>query len=420
MNTRVVSVATLTAYIKELLESDRLLEDIWLEGEVSNFYPSPAGHWYFSLKDEKSQLKCVMWRSLVARQRHRPRNGDQISIHGRVTVYEPQGNYQLVGDVILPAGIGVLAMRLEQLRQRLDAEGLFDETRKRPLPPAPKAIGVVTSASGAVWHDIQNVMSRRYPFTELILSPTAVQGDQAPEQIVEAIGRLQQLPRVEVIIIARGGGSVEDLFCFNDERVVRAIFASRVPVISGVGHETDWTLADMVADVRAPTPSAAAEIAVPSMDDMVERLSELIGRADTAVWAHWEAYGAATKAMWARLGRLSPERRVAYHREHVSALARRLNQAERHRFAVQQLGLRRLNDLLETLEPAAILRRGYARLSLVASGEPVSRTAHLRAGQRLRADVRDGAIIATVNETVPNGARAAQGDALAAPWGKRS
>lgn len=404
MNTRVVSVSTLTTYIKELLESDRLLEDIWLEGEISNFYPSPAGHWYFSLKDEKSQLKCVMWRSLVARQRHRPRNGEQISIHGRVTVYEPQGTYQLVGDVMLPAGIGALAMRLEQLRQRLEAEGLFDEARKRPLPVAPKAIGVVTSASGAVWHDIQNVMARRYPFTELILSPTAVQGAQAAEQIVQAIARLQEIARVEVIIVARGGGSLEDLFCFNDEQVVRAIFASRVPVVTGVGHETDWTLADLVADVRAPTPSAAAEITVPSIVELVERLNELVERADTAVWERWDAYAAAFQRASDRLRRLSPRQRVRRHHQQVGDLTRRLRQAEAHRVAVQRLQLRRLRDLLETLEPAAILRRGYARLSLADSGQPVNRAAQIHIGQRLRADLRDGSIISTVDDATASGA----------------
>lgn len=403
MNTRVVSVSTLTTYIKELLESDRLLEDIWLEGEVSNFYPSPAGHWYFSLKDEKSQLKCVMWRSLVARQRHLPRNGDQISIHGRVTVYEPQGNYQLVGDVMLPAGIGALAMRLEQLRQRLEAEGLFDEARKRPLPIAPKAIGVVTSASGAVWHDIQNVMARRYPFTELILSPTAVQGVQAPDQIVEAIARLQEVERVEVIIVARGGGSLEDLFCFNDEQVVRAIFASRVPVVTGVGHETDWTLADLVADVRAPTPSAAAEVTVPSITDMVERLNELVERADTAIWEHWDAYAAATQRVVDRLRLQSPRQRVRRHHDQLSNLTARLLRAEAHRLALQRLQLKRLRDLLETLEPAAILRRGYARLSLLDSGQPVNRVTQTRAGQRLRADLLDGSIISTVDHTMASG-----------------
>lgn len=406
MNTRVVSVGTLTAYIKELLENDRLLEDIWLEGEVSNMYPSPAGHWYFSLKDEKSQVKCVMWRSLVARQRHIPRNGDQISIHGRVTVYEPQGNYQLVGDVILPAGIGVLAMRLEQLRQRLEAEGLFDERRKRPLPVAPKAIGVVTSASGAVWHDIQHVINRRYPFVELILSPTAVQGDQAPEQIVDAIARLQDVERVDVIIVARGGGSLEDLFSFNDERVVRAIFASRVPVVTGVGHETDWTLADLVADVRAPTPSAAAEITVPSVIEMVDRLNELVERADATVWERWGLYASVSRTMVDRLRRTSPGERVSRHRDQVSTLTRRMLQAERHRIAVQSLQLQRLHDLLETLEPTAILRRGYARLSDIDTGQPVSRAAGVRCGQRLRADLADGSLVATVIETVAASAHA--------------
>jgi exodeoxyribonuclease VII large subunit len=400
VTTRVISVGALTAYIKELLESDRLLEDIWLEGEVSNMYPSPAGHWYFSLKDEQSQLKCVVWRSLAARQRHFPRNGEQISIHGRISVYEPQGNYQLLGDVILPAGIGILAMRLEQLRQRLDAEGLFDESRKRPLPEAPKAIGVVTSASGSVWHDIQNVIRRRYPFAELILSPTPVQGDQAPEGIAAAIARLQEVERVEVIIVARGGGSLEDLFCFNDERVVRAIFASRVPVITGIGHETDVTLADLVADLRAPTPSAAAELAVPSIVEMVERLTDLTERAGEVTQDLWQAYASALDLATGRLRRQSPAERVRHSRDSVDALSRRIRQAERHRIAMERLQLRRLHDLLQTLEPEAMLRRGYARLSLADSGRPVNRQLDVRTGDRIRADLLDGAIIATVQQTM--------------------
>lgn len=405
MTTRVISVGALTGYIKELLESDRLLEDIWLEGEVSNMYPSPAGHWYFSLKDEQSQLKCVVWRSLAARQRHLPRNGDQISIHGRITVYEPQGSYQLLGDVILPAGIGMLAMRLEQLRQRLEAEGLFDESRKRPIPEVPKAIGVVTSASGAVWHDIQNVVRRRYPFTELILSPTPVQGDQAPEQIATAIARLQEVERVEVIIVARGGGSLEDLFCFNDERVVRAIFSSRVPVISGVGHETDMTLADLVADVRAPTPSAAAELAVPSILEMVEQLNDLTARASDVMNDLWQEYASALEVAARRLRRESPAERIRRSRESVTLLSRRLRQAERHRVAMQGLELKRLRDLLQTLDPEAMLRRGYARLSLVETGNPVNRIADARTGDRVRADLLDGAFVATIQDLVPPDSR---------------
>src|SRR6478752_6280485 len=270
---QVLGGADVSAYLKQLIESDDFLSDLWVEGEISDYFVSRQGHIYFTLNDEGATLKCVMFKGSAIRQRGNTQSGDHVAAHGRFSIYEQQGRYQLYADLIQPAGLGLQALQFELLRQKLEAEGLFDLSRKRALPPAPKVIGVVTSADGAVWHDIQQVLRRRYPFAHLILSPTSVQGDRAPASIVAALQRLIEDGRSEVIIVGRGGGSAEDLSAFNDEHVIRAAFASTVPIVSAVGHETDWTLLDLVADLRAPTPSAAAELVTPSIESELESLA---------------------------------------------------------------------------------------------------------------------------------------------------
>ena len=258
-----MTVTQVTRYVKSLLDGDYALQDLWVEGEVSNFKVTASGHAYFTLKDSEASLRCVMWRSDVRRQDMLPQDGQSVLAHGRVSVYEVAGAYQLYVDHLQPVGLGRLYLEFEALKQRLAEEGLFDPAQKRPLPPFPQRVGVVTSPTAAALRDILNVLARRYPLVQVVLSPTLVQGDQAPPQIVTAIQALNDLANIDLIIVARGGGSLEELWAFNDERVARAIAASRVPVISGVGHEVDFTIADFAADVRAPTPSAAAELAVP-------------------------------------------------------------------------------------------------------------------------------------------------------------
>jgi len=275
---QIYRVSQITAYIKELFDSDYPLQDLWLEGEVSNYSQAASGHVYFTLKDEEAQIRCVMWRSQVERQAYLPQNGEAIIAHGRISVYEAGGRYQLYVDDIQPAGVGLLYLQFEALKERLAAEGLFDAERKRPLPPFPRRLGVVTSPTAAALKDIVNVLRRRYPVVEVVLSPTLVQGDEAPSQIVAAIEALNEHTDVDAIIVARGGGSLEELWAFNDERVARAIYASQVPVVTGVGHETDFTIADFVADVRAPTPSAAAEVAVPDRQELRGMVESWRGR----------------------------------------------------------------------------------------------------------------------------------------------
>ncbi|RLC60253.1 MAG: exodeoxyribonuclease VII large subunit, partial [Chloroflexota bacterium] len=276
------TVSQLTGYIRRLIEDDPELSDVWVEGEVSNFSRASSGHCYFTLKDAGSQIGCVMWRSVAKVQDYLPVGGDLVLAHGRVGVYEAGGRYQLYVDQLRPAGVGDLYRQFELLKARLEAEGLFAPERKRPLPRFPRRIGVVTSPSAAALRDILNVLGRRYPLAEVLLAPTPVQGDDAPPQIVAAIEALNGRDDVDIIIVARGGGSLEELWAFNDERVARAVAASRIPVICGVGHETDFSLADFAADVRAPTPSAAAELVAP---DRAELRAQVAGLAAALVTA---------------------------------------------------------------------------------------------------------------------------------------
>ncbi|MEM8859753.1 MAG: exodeoxyribonuclease VII large subunit, partial [Chloroflexota bacterium] len=262
------TVSEANSYIRDLFETDFRLADIEIEGEISNFTRARSGHLYFTLKDEKSQLKCVMWRSQAERMLFDPHEGDQVVARGKLSVYEAGGQYQLYANRLQPAGRGDLALAFEQLKQRLQDEGLFDPALKKPLPSFPKKIGIVTSLDAAGLRDILNVLSRRYPIADVLIAPTLVQGATAPPKIVRALQWLDGRSDVDVIIMARGGGSIEDLWAFNDEDVARAVAAAEHPIIAGIGHETDFTIVDFVADVRAPTPSAAAEIVTQDISDI--------------------------------------------------------------------------------------------------------------------------------------------------------
>jgi exodeoxyribonuclease VII large subunit len=394
----VLAVGELTDYLRELFESDPILRDLWVRGEVSNFSRSAAGHCYFTLKDDESQVRCVLFRGDARWLPFMPANGDGILAHGRVCLYEPRGEYQLRVDLVQPEGVGPLQLAFEELRYRLEQEGLFDEARKRPLPAMPRCIGVVTSATGAVWHDIQTVVARRYPLTELVLAPATVQGDDAPASIVAAIRALCLDERVEVLIVGRGGGSIEDLWAFNDERVARAIFAARVPVISGVGHEVDVTIADFVADLRAPTPSAAAELCVPDLRELAGRVADARARLrelmDGCLHDGREALGQAER----RLARASPERTVEQGRQRLAALSRAAGRALDHQLQLQRHAVTTLERQLAALDPRAVLGRGYAVVTDPASDEVVASAAEVHAGQPLRVTVADGEFAALVGE----------------------
>lgn len=355
------SVRELNAHIKRLFERDDSLQDVWVEGEISGFKRAePSGHCYFTLKDGKSQIACVMWRSNAQMLALLPKDGDAALVHGSVTIYEERSTYQLYADRIRSVGIGDLYRQFELLKQKLDAEGLFDLERKRPLPIFPRRIGIVTSPNAAAFQDVLNVLRRRFPLAEVVLSPCLVQGIDAPPQIVRALERLDARDDIDVILVCRGGGSIEDLWAFNDEGVARAIAASRVPVVSGVGHEVDFTIADFAADLRAPTPSAAAELMTPDVAELqigLERLDRhLTSVFDDSMLGRREALAEQTRA----LRGLSPQGRVRAYRQRIDDWGMRGAAAERGRLALLRERVEARRHALVAGSPQAILERGYA------------------------------------------------------------
>ena len=358
------SVREITRYIHELFEADSNLVDVWVRGEVSNLTKARSGHWYFTIKDAEAQLRCVMFRSAAQRVYVDVSAGDEILVHGRVSVYEARGEYQLYADLIeAVGGSGDLHLQFEALKAKLDAEGLFDPARKRPIPGFPRRIGIVTSSSAAAYQDILNVLRRRFPMLELILSPTLVQGAEAPAQIVVALERLNRLSAIDVIIMARGGGSLEDLWSFNDEAVARAVANSRVPVISGIGHETDFTIVDFVADLRAPTPSAAAELATPNRDDLLLDLDRLRSGMVSLFGNALTDRARDLRRLQSGLRFVTPRKSIQQGRQHVDALGARLERAASSEFGRLRERLMSASKALETANPANILARGYALVS---------------------------------------------------------
>ncbi len=279
----VYSISELNSLIRERLEGE--FREIWVRGEISNFKPHTSGHFYFSLKDDGAQISAVMFRGFNSKLKFRPENGLEVLIHGKITVYEPRGNYQVFCEYMEPVGAGALQKAFEQLKNKLSAEGLFAPERKRPIPKYPRHIGLVTSPTGAALQDILNVLGRRYKSAKITLAPALVQGDGAADSIVQALTLINKVRDIDVLIVGRGGGSIEDMWCFNEERVARAIAASRIPVISAVGHEIDFTIADFVADLRAPTPSAAAELVAKSVGETLERIDAL----KLCLWQCWRS-----------------------------------------------------------------------------------------------------------------------------------
>ena len=391
------TVWQLTSTIRDLFDLDPRMQDVWVEGEISNFTRASSGHLYFTLKDDKSELRSVMWKGQAAWLGFEPRNGDAVQAHGRVTVYEVRGVYQLVCDTIQTAGAGDLNRQFELLKAKLDAEGLFDSARKRPIPTAPRQIGIVTSPTTAAFQDIQNVLRRRYPLVEVILSPALVQGADAPPQIVAALERLNEYTEVDVIILARGGGSLEDLWCFNHESVVRAVAASRIPVVTGVGHEIDFTLVDFAADLRAPTPSAAAELVTPDMSALRSNVRVLSARLDNAVGATLDASRSQVETQRRWLARLSPDRQVQNARQRIDDLTGRMALHWRHQAQRRRDQLDAQRRALQAANPEAILQRGYAIVTR-GDGQRVTSVAQAAEGARVQITLRDGRLVADVRE----------------------
>ena len=353
----VYSVSEVAGYLSDILREDPVLQNVWVRGEVGNFTRSAAGHSYFSLRDANATLRCVMFRGggvgadLIE-------EGSAVIAHGRVALYEPRGDLQLIADVVQPEGVGELQLKLEELKVRLEKEGLFEPSRKRPLPRFPVRVGVVTSPTGSVWHDIQNVTARRYPAVELVLAPALVQGNEAVSTIVAAFDALERLDDIDVTIVARGGGSLEDLWPFNEEDVARSIFKSSVPVVSAIGHETDYTIADLVADVRAPTPSAAAELIVPDQAELFADIGVLRRSLGAIITGRLEAARWEVDTLLPRLRRGLPD---------FDTFRLRIDDMMRttagHLRGTMQVAGERINGLrgkLESLSPRDTLLRGYA------------------------------------------------------------
>ena len=386
----VLTVSDLTRHVRSLLDTDYRLQDVWVSGEISNLSRPASGHLYFTLKDAQASLRCVMWRPEAARLALPPREGQAIEAHGRVSVYEAGGQYQLYADTLRPAGEGILYQQFLRLKARLEAEGLFEAGRKRPLPGWPLSIGVVTSPSGAALRDVVHVLRRRFPLAEVTLAPTPVQGDEAPAGILAALKALARNARPDVILLVRGGGSMEDLAPFNDEQVARAIAASPVPIVTGVGHETDFTIADFVADRRAPTPSAAAEIITPDLSEHARARQALSLRLADAFGQQLRHRRRALESLHLRLRLASPRAQVAGARQRLDDLQARAGAAMTAGLRLRRSAVDGLAQTLRAVGPAAVLARGYAVVSLRAGGALVRSTGQVRPGSALDVRVSDG------------------------------
>jgi len=405
---RILGVSEATRAIRGAVRADPRLSDLWVEGEVSRVTISSAGHAYFALKDERSQLQCVWFRDDRLRSAFEAQTGLRVVAHGRMDLYEPNGGLQLYVDSIQPAGVGDLALRFEALKARLAAEGLFDGARKRRLPTRPTTIAVITSPTGVVWRDICHVLARRWPLARVVLVAAQVQGESAPGSLVSAFRQLESYiveraaadhaeEAPTVTILARGGGSLEDLWAFNDERVVRAIVAHPVPVVSGVGHESDVTLSDFAADVRAPTPSAAAEIVVPDRSEFTANLGVARRRLDAVAARRLVEAAGRLSAEHRALERTNPVTRLAMSRERVGLLVDRATRAVGGRLAGGRAHLATAGAGLAVLGPQATLERGYAIVRLTSDGSIVRHPALAPPGTRLDVRVAHGDLPATVD-----------------------
>ncbi len=401
---RVLTVSEVTSAIRGVVRTDERLKDLWVEGEVGRVTVSSAGHAYFALRDERNQVQCVWFREERMRSSFEARTGLRVVVHGRMDVYEPTGALQLYVESLQPAGFGDLAIQLEQLKARLSQEGLFATERKRPLPPRPTLVGVVTSPSGAVWHDIRNVLARRWPLVRVVLVPCQVQGDAAPASITGALDRVGRfyasmgIGEEAVTILARGGGSLEDLWSFNDEAVVRAVVRHPVPVVCGVGHEVDTTLADFAADVRAPTPSAAAELVVPDRAEVRARLEVARRRLDARAAERVGTARASLEAERRALERLDPRAQLVMARERIGRLLDRATAAVTERLDAGRRAQERLGGRLAPTVPS---RLAAARATLAAGGAALAvlgPQATLDRGYAIVRRTGDGLIIRTPEE----------------------
>lgn len=387
MNT--LKVSQVNTYIKALLDGSEPLQNIYVEGEISNFkHYQPSGHMYFTLKDEKSQLKCVMFSSNAYRIRFRPENGMCVICRGRISAYEKSGEYQLYAEDMQPVGAGALNLAFEQLKKKLFDEGVCDKSRKKPLPEYPQKIGVVTSGVGAAVQDIKNITSRRYPLAELVIVPTAVQGEKAAPEIVESIKLLDSRGDIDVMIVGRGGGSIEDLWAFNTEEVARAVIACNTPVVSAVGHESDFTICDFVADLRAPTPSAAAELICPDINVLFNHVRSLQYTAQLYIQALIDDRSQHLSELTAFSPLANGEELLNAYKDRLSDLKNRLGSSFTNRAEIEFHRFSALLGKLNALSPLSVMERGFA---VAKQGESVvARAAQADTEKELTVAFEDG------------------------------
>ncbi len=393
---KIYTVSDVTAEVRALLED--AFSGIWVEGEVSNFHHHSSGHLYFTLKDQESQIRAVMFRMQNRHLKFKAQDGLAVLVYGELSVYERRGEYQIVVEYMEPKGLGALQLAFEQLKAKLQAEGLFDEARKRPIPMLPGRIGVVTSPVGAAIRDILQVLRRRFAGVDVLIYPVTVQGDQAAPEIVGAIRELNRRGGLDVLILARGGGSIEDLWAFNEEIVARAIADSKIPVISAVGHEVDYTIADFVADLRAPTPSAAAELVIAKKDELAQRLDDLEARMTGVVRSRLRGLMVRMAGLDRHLRLLNPIERIRSQRRRLMELWKDLTVSVDRRLVVLSAQLEPLAGKLDSLSPLAILSRGYSICLRLPGHEIVKDSAGVLAGDEVEVRLHRGSLRCGVRE----------------------
>lgn len=398
METRTLTVTELNSHIKGLIDTDPALSAVCVRGELSNYKIYPSGHHYFTLKDSESSLRCVMFKSSAVKLRFHPESGMSVTAFGRISVFPRDGAYQLYCNGLMPEGTGDLQLAFEQLKKKLDEEGLFDRAHKKPLPRFPEKIAIITSSAGAAVHDMIRILGHRWPMTKVLLLPVRVQGVEAPAEIVGAIRYANEFMVADLIITGRGGGSIEDLWAFNDERVARAIYASDIPVISAVGHEPDVTISDYVADVRASTPSNAAELAVPDMAEFEDMLESYEIRAGHAMKKQFSALRSRLDALSTRRVMSEPmtlidNRRIEidHRRDELISAQERIISGKKHEFV-------RLAASLDAMSPLKVLSRGYA-IAFDGTGETLKSVGNIKTGDKLSVRLADGVAACTVDGT---------------------
>ena len=395
LNENVLTVSQVNGYLKLLIEQDDFLNQVAVRGELSNCKLHSSGHLYFTLKDGESELAAIMFRSAAAKLPFVPKSGMKVTVYGKISVYEKGGRYQLYAETMLEDGLGALWLEFERLKKKLEAEGLFEPGRKRPLPAYPSCVGIVTSPTGAAVWDMVNITGRRFPGVRILICPVLVQGASAPASMCRALAYLNVTKACDVIILGRGGGSAEDLWAFNDEGLVRAVAASEIPIVSAVGHETDFTLCDFAADQRAPTPSAAAELVLRDHRDVLQRFDGLSDRMDACMESRLQRYRSRLTEWEQRLKLCSPEGRLKEQRNRLERLATGMDASMQNRLGSARQRLELAVNHLEAVNPLAVLARGYGVVQ-DSEGRVVSSVAALRVGEPVTIRLSDGRAVAEI------------------------